>query len=234
MMFLSILYAACETDTAGDESTPQAVPATSTPESVSLATPIPKATALHTATHTPVSTPTATSKPTATLRLVPTAVAPPTATPTITPVPIPSATPRVTPVPLLSTPAVIIGEVVFEAEIAQTQRERGIGLSGRESLEPMTGMLFLFQTGRTTDFWMRGMLIPLDFVWIGEDCTVVDTTVNVPQPDSDAPNTPLPSYSSSVPAAYTFEINAGEIERFGIQVGDKVSFSRITADEAKC
>jgi uncharacterized membrane protein (UPF0127 family) len=98
----------------------------------------------------------------------------------------------------------------------------------------MTGMFFLFQTGRTTDFWMRGMLIPLDFVWIGEDCTVVDTTVNVPPPDSDESNSPLPLYSSSVPAAYTFEINAGEIERFGIQVGDKVRFSRITADEAKC
>ena len=63
-------------------------------------------------------------------------------------------------------------------DVALTPAARARGLSGRESLASMTGMLFVFETGRASAFWMKDMLFSLDFVWIGEDCTVVDTTVH--------------------------------------------------------
>jgi uncharacterized membrane protein (UPF0127 family) len=81
---------------------------------------------------------------------------------------------------------------------------------------------------------MNKMRFPLDFVWIGEDCTVVFTTVDVPNPDPDAPGSSLPTYQSGAPAAYNFEINAGEVAQFGIEVGDEVTFLNVSSPNAGC
>ena len=78
------------------------------------------------------------------------------------------------------------------------------------------------------------MQFPLDFVWIGENCTVVDVTANVPNPERDTPTNELPRYASSEPAAYTFEINAGELAKLGIEKGDSVSFPGISVAGANC
>ena len=119
-------------------------------------------------------------------------------------------------------------------EVVDTPALRSRGLSGRESLTQQTGMLFVFQTGRASTFWMKEMMFALDFVWIGVDCTVVDTTLDVPPPEPGTPTSALPLYSSADPAAYTFEINAGEVVRHGIEVGDEVRFSRISSEGANC
>ena len=116
----------------------------------------------------------------------------------------------------------LIGEVVFAAEIALTPGDHALGLSGRENLAPRTGMLFIFETGVASTFWMNGMLFPLDFVWVSMDCSVVDITHNVPAPGPDATNRPI--YSSAETAAYNFEINGGEADAYGLAVGDAVRF----------
>ena len=126
-----------------------------------------------------------------------------------------------------SGPTLVIGDMAFGVEIPRTIAE---GLSGRESLPSKTGMLFVFKAGGAPAFWMKGMLFPLDFVWIGEDCTVVDTTPDMPAPAPGAPVSELPRYASGVAATYVFEINAGEVERFGIRVGDRVRFSDLSED----
>ena len=123
--------------------------------------------------------------------------------------------------------AVIVGDTIFPAELAVTSPERTMGLSDRDGLEPGTGMLFIFENREASSFWMRKMLFSLDFVWISEDCRVVDITPNVPFPKPDTPTSSLPSYRSSAPAAYNFEINAGEASEFGISVGDAVRFTGI-------
>jgi uncharacterized membrane protein (UPF0127 family) len=116
-----------------------------------------------------------------------------------------------------------VGGVEFEVEIVHMPAGRTKGLSDRDRLRPQTGMLFVFETGKASAFWMKDMRFPLDFVWIGNECEVVDTTANVPPPDS--PDSPLPIYESDPPAAYTLEVNAGEVEQLGIQTGDSVRFS---------
>ena len=73
-------------------------------------------------------------------------------------------------------PAVVIGDATFDVELANTPPLRTQGLSDRPSLPEQTGMLFIFDSGRTSQFWMYRMQFPLDFVWIGENCTVVDVT----------------------------------------------------------
>lgn len=114
---------------------------------------------------------------------------------------------------------------MFEAEVAQTPVNRTRGLSYRESLTARTGMLFVFERPRLSAFWMKEMRFPLDFIWIGADCTVVDITPDVPNPPPDTPDSALPTYRPDVPVAYNFEINAGEANQYKISVGDRVSFS---------
>ena len=95
-------------------------------------------------------------------------------------------------------------------------------------------MLFVYAEPSVLTFWMKDMLLPLDFVWIGEDCTVVDITHDVPAPPRDATPLTLPRYSSAGPASYNLETNAGEARSFGLSEGDPVRFSEIEVESAKC
>ena len=142
-----------------------------------------------------------------------------------TPTPSPSPAPNYEVLELNS--AVMIGDAVFPAELAVTSPERTKGLSDRDGLEPGTGMLFIFEDREVSSFWMRKMRFALDFVWISEDCRVVEITADVPFPKPDTPTSSLPSYRSSAPAAYNFEINVGEAAELGIRVGDAVRFTDI-------
>ncbi|MCH9010190.1 MAG: DUF192 domain-containing protein [Chloroflexi bacterium] len=149
----------------------------------------------------------------------------------------PTAALTTTPVPTLDSeegPRVNIGSVTFAAEIANTGELRTKGLSERDALDSQTGMLFIFDDGRASAFWMKGMRFPLDFVWIGSGCTVVAVTKNVPNVAPETPVSALPLYKSFVEAEYNLEINAGEVEKLGIGIGDPVTFEQINVEGADC
>ena len=131
-------------------------------------------------------------------------------------------------------PSVVVGKVAFLVELAATPAERQQGLSGRERLAPREGMLFVYGEPRLLSFWMSGMLFPLDFVWIGPECTVVHITPEVPNPSPGAALGGLPTYSPSSPASYNLEIGAGEAARLGLAPGDPVRFVGIAAEGADC
>ena len=107
-------------------------------------------------------------------------------------------------------PTVSVGNVVFEVEVADTPQSRSKGLSGRDSLPDMSGMIFVFESGRTSNFWMKGMRIPLDFVWIGEECTIVDTHSNVQPPAPSTDDGQLPLYRSDSPSRVHTGAKRGE------------------------
>ena len=131
-------------------------------------------------------------------------------------------------------PALEIDGSRFEVEIAATPAERSRGLSGRESLPDSSGMLFVYESARTPSFWMKEMLIPLDFVWIGDDCSVVDLRTDVPPPAPGTSTGSLPRYRPGSPVRYVFEINAGKVDELGIEVGDPVSFEDIDVSGVGC
>ena len=89
-------------------------------------------------------------------------------------------------------------------------------------------MIFLFEDGQTSAFWMGGMLFPLDFIWISRNCKVVDITPSVPTLAAGITGSQVPVYVSKAPASFVFEINAGEAQERGISVGDTVGFFGIT------
>lgn len=108
-----------------------------------------------------------------------------------------------------------IGGVRLRVQIADTPALRERGLSGRSSLAPLDGMLFVFD--RPSTLWMKDMLFPLDIIWISPDGKVADVTEDA-QPQS------YPERFSSINAAmYAVEVPAGFVRQHHIGVGDRVS-----------
>ena len=93
-------------------------------------------------------------------------------------------------------------------------------------------MLFMSDTGKAGSFWMKGMRFPLDFVWISEECLVVDVTPDVPSPGPDTPDSELISYFSQERAVFTLEINAGEAADNGITVGAQARLAGVPGNRA--
>jgi uncharacterized membrane protein (UPF0127 family) len=111
----------------------------------------------------------------------------------------------------------------LHAEVASTNEERSEGLSGRASMDDDAGMLFDFGQTRTATLFMRGMLFPLDMVWMTGDGRVVGIDAGV-QPMPSVPEGDLPLYSPDVPVRYALELNAGTAARLGIDDGDVLSW----------
>ena len=153
---------------------------------------------------------------------------PTTRLPTATPFPLPSPTstpsPTVTATPLPPLPRVTLEGVTFTVELAITPEERARGLMGRGRLDDTQGMLFIYQTDATPAFWMRGMLIPLDIVWIDADGMVAGIERDVPP----APSTiDPPLYYPPRPIRYVLEINAGRAGEVGIVAGSRATLRSI-------
>jgi hypothetical protein len=108
----------------------------------------------------------------------------------------------------------------IKVEIADDERERARGLSGRDSLDENAGMLFVFDQPGFYGFWMKEMKFSLDFIWISGDKTV-DLTENVLPPQSDLED--LQKYFSRDPADKVLEVNAGWIKKHNIKIGDEFS-----------
>ena len=120
-----------------------------------------------------------------------------------------------------------IADIAWAIEVADTPETRRIGLSDRDSMPELSGMLFKFDQSISANFWMVGMKFPLDFVWISEHCAVSEVMSYAPTLATSERQFGVPTYQSSVPSKYTLEINAGEAARYNIQPGDKVRFEGI-------
>jgi uncharacterized protein len=116
--------------------------------------------------------------------------------------------------------ALRIGSTVITLEIARSAEERAIGLSGRAELADDKGMLFVYDEPRVVTFWMRGMLIPIDMVFLRSD-VVVEVIADVPPCRED----PCPTYGPDVPVDSVLELASGRSATLGIASGMTVSIS---------
>lgn len=108
-------------------------------------------------------------------------------------------------------------------EISDTKEKRSLGLSGRESLASDSGMLFLYEKADKYRFWMKGMKIPLDFIWIN-DSRVVDLLKNIEPPKNNQADKELSLVAPIVAVDKILEVNAGFINSHNIKVGDKIEY----------
>lgn len=114
------------------------------------------------------------------------------------------------------TTIIHIGEVPLEVEVADTEEERTLGLSGRDSLGDIDGLLFIFDEPGFHGVWMRDMRFPIDVIWIGEDLRIVDITRGL------APESYPRIFEPDQPAKYALETDLILIDTFGISVGNQV------------
>ena len=120
-----------------------------------------------------------------------------------------------------------INEKKINVQIADTPEKRTKGLSGVSSLKADSGMLFVFDAkGTTPVFWMKDMLIPLDFIWIAGG-KIVRIDKNIPIPAPNTPDDKLKTYSAGDPIDYILEVNAGFSDQNKIKVGDSVDLTGI-------
>lgn len=101
--------------------------------------------------------------------------------------------------------------VTVQAEIADTDEERKIGLMNRDSLCENCGMLFVYEENVTHGFWMKDTTIPLSIAFISEDGTIMDIQQMEPETrDTHKPEDPY---------RYALEVNQGFFQERNIEVG---------------
>jgi uncharacterized membrane protein (UPF0127 family) len=104
------------------------------------------------------------------------------------------------------------GRESFAVEVADDGAERAQGLMFRESLDPAAGMLFVYETPRRAQFWMKNTLIPLDMIF-------ADATGRVTRVHSRAIPGDLTPIDGGDGVAFVLEINGGLAEKLGITPG---------------
>jgi len=118
------------------------------------------------------------------------------------------------------TVTVILSGTTVRAMLADTDELRIRGLSGRPSLSEDEGMLFVFPNPGTYGFWMKDMQFPIDIIWISESGHVVGVTPMV------LPDTFPKTFFPPQPVVSVLEVPAGFSTRFGVVVGQSISFEK--------
>lgn len=116
-------------------------------------------------------------------------------------------------------------EVTVAAQVPLSADLQAKGLGGRTGLGQGEGMVWIYDQAGEYRFWMKDMLIALDFVWIDRG-QIVDLTANVPPPTADESSIALPTYQPRVPASAVLEVKAGFIADHGLSIGDPVEIDR--------
>lgn len=117
-----------------------------------------------------------------------------------------------------------INNQTFKVEVAKTETERQIGLSGKESLSSDKGMLFVFDNPDYHSFWMKDMKFPIDIIYLSGE-KVVTVVENAEPPTS--PNENLVIYQPEEKADRVLEVNAGTVQKYKITKGSVVKVENL-------
>jgi uncharacterized membrane protein (UPF0127 family) len=104
-------------------------------------------------------------------------------------------------------------------EIADNEYETETGLMYRKGMDDNQGMLFVFPDQAMHSFYMKNTEFPLDILFIKSD-------MNVASFQENAQSLNETSLSSKVPVQYVLEVNAGLVEKWGLKVGDSISYKK--------
>ncbi len=96
------------------------------------------------------------------------------------------------------------------------------GMMFRDSLAPDRGMLFVHaQAGKHT-YWMYQVRIPLDIIWMDSSRRIVEWSLNTPPCATKASE--CPSYGGREDSRYVLELAGGMAEKYGLRIGDTLTF----------
>jgi uncharacterized membrane protein (UPF0127 family) len=109
----------------------------------------------------------------------------------------------------------------IDIEIAEDDNARTQGLMYREKMKQNRGMLFIFPYESMQSFWMKNTIIPLDIIFVDSNNKIVTIRKNAVPFDTGTGH-----YTSTKPAQFVIEVNAGYTDSLGIKVGDKIVWRR--------
>ena len=118
-----------------------------------------------------------------------------------------------------TTPLIITtsnGEIRFNVEVAQTPEELQKGLMYRTQMPLNNGMIFSIYPVRPTGMWMKNTKISLDMIFVAPDASISMIKENAVPMSEDL-------IISRDPVRAVIELNAGQVKRYGIKIGDKIN-----------
>lgn len=132
-------------------------------------------------------------------------------------------------------------------EVATTHAQQEWGLMNRRSLPENQGMLFIYPTSRTMNFWMFNTFIDLSIAFIDHNNIVREIYFMKSYPEKMDPKRPVKKLSdialysdwgpeksffikhsttSQGQYPYALETNAGWFDQHGVKIGDRMVFDK--------
>ncbi len=108
------------------------------------------------------------------------------------------------------------GSGIIQAQVADDDEERMLGLGGRACIGESQGMLFVYPEPGVHAYWMKGMRFAIDIVWLGADKRVVKV-----DPEIQASN---PGRFTAGAVMYVLELKAGRAQELGLRSGSRLQF----------
>jgi uncharacterized membrane protein (UPF0127 family) len=117
---------------------------------------------------------------------------------------------------------IAVDGTAISVHIATSPAEQQRGLSGIPSIQKNEGMLFQYAQATRPTFWMKGMLFPIDIIWI-QDRRVIGINHNLQPPDAEYPNDMLARYTAPGDVTAVLETQAGWAATHTIHTGSIVT-----------
>jgi uncharacterized membrane protein (UPF0127 family) len=119
-----------------------------------------------------------------------------------------------------------LGDLPVRLEVSATAETRGRGLSGRTTLVPDQGMIFIYRREGNKTFWMKDCLIGLDIAYAGDD-GVIFQVVSLDAPSGVGETA---TAESDEPARFVVEMPKGWFSGHGLGKGTPI---RLTPEIAR-
>lgn len=108
-------------------------------------------------------------------------------------------------------------DVVYQVEVADDAHSRRVGLMYRSSLPENQGMLLLHEAPQQVNIWMKNTFLPLDIIYVDSQGYIVKIVEHA-TPQSTA------RMSSEGPVKAVLELNAGQVRKQQISIGDRLRY----------
>jgi len=109
----------------------------------------------------------------------------------------------------------------LSVEVVSTNQEKRTGLAHRSELEKGKGMLFIYNKIEEQVFWMKGMLISIDIIWIRKG-RVVHIEHSIPPPSPMTKESSLLRYGIGIYSDMVLEVPAGYAQEISLTQGSLI------------
>ena len=113
-------------------------------------------------------------------------------------------------------------------EVSRTAAQRSYGLMARPSLDPESGMIFLYDSAQagSSGYWMFRTKMPLDIAFM-DSAGVIGKVLSMEPCESELYATACPTYAPGVAYWSALEVNRGWFGEHGIGEGDTVRLESV-------